>query len=313
MSAAPATAASRDPVADGDALGRARMLVLGVALLVTAVKLVVATGTAGTLDMRHWVEFAAGVGRLGPIGVYTGHYGAVFNHPPLIGWWLELVNAADAHGFSLRLMIRLPAILADIASALLVLELVRTRRGLGEGKLAGVLVALSPILIVVSGYHGNTDPVFVMLTVLAAYLLVDRRAPFWAGVAIGLAVSVKLVPVVALPALVVIAWRRRNLSRLALGGAGVFVFVWLPAVLGQWSALKANVLDYAGSNQGESQWGLGQLFRWLPGRCTPWTCWTAPGGLSSWRLRAAAGVARLPAARRLGWRRWPWRCARSCC
>jgi hypothetical protein len=252
-----------------DELTRSRQLVLGVALLVSALKLVVATSTGGTIDLQHWAEFARGVHQLGPFGVYTGHFPAVYNHPPLIGWWLVGLNWLAAHGVSLRLMIRLPAIVADVVTAILVLELVRTRRGLREARLAGLLVAASPVLVVISGYHGNTDPVFVMLSLLSAYLLGERRAPLWAGLAIGVAISVKLVPVVVLPALLVAAWRGPRPGGLTrfLGGAGaVFAVVWLPAMVTQWSGLRSGVLDYAGSNQGTTQWGLGQILRWLPGQ-----------------------------------------------
>ena len=250
---------------EAEAVRRSRQVVLGVALLLTAFKLLVATGTKGTIDLQHWNEFADGVRRLGPIGVYTGHFDALYNHPPLVGWWLESVAWLDTHGVSLRLTVRLPAILADIVSALLVFELLRTRRSLREATVAGVLVAASPILVVISGYHGNTDPVFIMLVLLSAYLLSDRRAPYWAGLVIGLAVSVKLVPVVVLPVLLVAAWRSRFLGRFLLGGVTVVAVLWVPAVVKQWADLKAGVLDYAGSNQGSSQWGIGQLVRWLPG------------------------------------------------
>ena len=51
-------------------------------------------------------------------------------------------------------------------------------------------MAVSPVLFVISGFHGNTDPVFVMFALLSVYLLSDRRAPALAGLSIAIALSV---------------------------------------------------------------------------------------------------------------------------
>ena len=56
------------------------------------------------------------------------------------------------------------------------------------------MVACSPALIIVSGYHGNTDPVFIMFTFVSFYLLFRTRSAFLAGLAFALAMSVKIVP-----------------------------------------------------------------------------------------------------------------------
>jgi 4-amino-4-deoxy-L-arabinose transferase-like glycosyltransferase len=188
---------------------------------------------------------------------------APYNHPPLVGWWLHLNNWLVDLGAAMPFLIRLPAILADIVTALLVFELVRMRRPMREAGIAGLVVAASPVLVIISGYHGNTDPVFLMFSVLSLYLLLPgRTAPFaaLAGVCIAVAMSIKLVPVVTLPLLVLVALRlgRRRLFAFLGGTAAVFAVLWGPVVALRWGPFNANVLQYAGYG-GRPTWGLPQF------------------------------------------------------
>ncbi len=262
-----ATAVSRDVgTASGSGLevARARRLVLLLALIAFGLKLIIAATTYGTNDIRHWTDFVNGVAGRGPVGVYGIHFERSFyNHPPLIGYLLELVNFGRHHGFSIQFSIRSVASLADVASAVLVFELLRRRRSLREATWAGGLVAFSPVLFVISGFHGNTDPIFVMLTLLALYLLGDRDKPVAGGIAMGLAIGIKIVPVVAVPALLVLALTkgRRPLIRFSAGFLAAFGITWLPALIGQGPAVRKDVLGYAGS--GISQWGLIQIGHWF--------------------------------------------------
>ena len=51
----------------------------------------------------------------------------------------------------------------------------------------------------ISGFHGNTDPLMIAPLLLSVYLI-EADAPSWiAGAAMGLATNVKVVPVVLLP------------------------------------------------------------------------------------------------------------------
>ncbi len=234
-------------------------LVVVVAVAVVA-KTLIAARTFGSNDVTHWEEFAAGVRSAGPVGVYGLHFPLPYNHPPLIGYLLVVLNGASTHtALSFPLAIRLPAIAADAVTPFLLLAMVGRRRPPREAFAAAVLVAVSPVLLVISAYHGNTDPVFVMLTLAAVYLLADRQAPLLAGVVLGLALSVKIVPVVVVPVLLLAALLsgRRALVRFAAGLVSLLVVVWGPAVLSQWGPLHRDVLGYAGI--GARQWGLVQL------------------------------------------------------
>ena len=183
--------------------------------------------------MGIWGVFAQGVRDFGPVGIYGHHFEvSLYNHGPLAGWFLLAINwLLDHHVTSFPFLIRLPACLADFVTALLVFELVRLVRSPRDAAVAAVLVAWSPVLFVISGFHGNTDPVFVMFALLSVYLLVVRGWALAAGVAFGIAVSIKLVPVVLAPLLLrgarpprvapvrcVRRWRRDRLRAAVVAG-----------------------------------------------------------------------------------------------
>jgi uncharacterized membrane protein len=262
----------RVPLAERLTVSRGRWVVIAVALVALAAKLTVAAKTYGTNDIKHWMDFAAAVRNVGPIGIYGYHFHvyAVYNHPPLIGYFLQLINFNEHIGIPLKVSIRAAASLADFVAALVVFELVRRRRSLLDATASGILIALSPVLFTISGFHGNTDPIFTMLTLLSVYLLADRSRPVWSGLAIGVALGVKVVPVVAVPSLLVFAAMRgrRSFLRFCSALALALAVIWGPAVILRGPALRAQVLDYPGLGLG--QWGLMQFGHWA---LDPW--WVA--------------------------------------
>ncbi len=287
---------SAETAVDDPPAARARRVVLALAILMLAAKLTIAARTYGTRDINHWKDFVGAVAAHGPVGVYAVRFPSSFyNHPPLVGYLLEGVHLLTEHGVTLQFSIRALASVADVGTALLTFEILRTRRGIAEATVAGALVAVSPVLFVISGYHGNTDPLFLMFTLLALYLLADRDLPLLAGVSLAIAVSIKIVPVEVVPALGMLALTRgtRTTVRFVVGFAAAFLLVWTPALLSQAHAIKADVLEYAGSNV--SQWGLTQLGHWAgdPG----WSHYLIGAG----RFPVGALCALVPAA--VVWRR----------
>ncbi len=241
-----------------------RRLVLGLALLFLVLKAVIAARTYGTNDIRHWTDFVNGVAERGPVGVYGINFERSFyNHPPAIGYFLQLVDFGRQHGLSIGFSIRSVASLADVGSALLIFEILRRRRSLRESTWAACLVAVSPVLVIISGFHGNTDPIFVLFTLLALHLLADRDKPLTGGLSMGIAIGIKIVPVVAVPALLVLAFTRGRSSLVRFGAGFLIAFgiTWLPALISEGRPVREHVLGYAGS--GISQWGLIQIGHWF--------------------------------------------------
>jgi hypothetical protein len=162
---------------------------------------------------------------------------------------VALATAAGG-GTPLDLLARVPANLADVGSALLVFEVLRTRRPLQLAARSAILVAVSPVLFVASGIHGDSAGVAVALLLLALYLLVDRDAPLVAGIV--LAVASRVEPMVLLAAPVAIAAvasaaaggrepdpRARRSRLVHFGGAlaGALAAAWVPALAWGWDSL----------------------------------------------------------------------------
>lgn len=240
------------------------VLVLVVATVCTGIKLWIAASTYGTDDVRYWTGFLQGVVDHGPIGIYgVTTFEAPYNHPPLAGWMLLGFSRLTEAGVSFPFLIRVPASLADIACAVLVFRLLRLRQSERLAGISALVFAVSPLLFVISGFHGNTDPVFVMLGLLAGYAILGSGRGLLAGVAIGLALSVKLTPVVMLPVLLVLAVRagRQVWTRFLVGGGVVFLVLWVPALVLRGPEFRTQVLGYSGA--GPRQWGFSEIARVL--------------------------------------------------
>jgi len=237
---------------------RRLLVVLGVLLVATAIKVTYAWRTVGSNDTLHYRDFADYVHKYGPIGIYGHWKGELpYNHPPLIGWLLAALNPISRTGLPFVFLIRVPAILADIVTTVLVFRLLRSYRSMRAATVGALAVAISPVLIIISGYHGNTDPVFVMFALLAFYLLQRARgSAVLAGLSFGLSISIKLVPIVVAPVLAVIALRAgwRRLAAFTGGAAVVFAVLWVPVLVQQWTPFTTNVLGYAG--YGPPRWGI---------------------------------------------------------
>jgi hypothetical protein len=192
---------------------------------------------------------------------------------------VALATAAGG-GTPLDLLVRVPASLADLGAALLVFEVLRTRRPLQLAARSAILVAVSPVLFAASGLHGDSVGVAVALLLLTMYLLVDRDAPLVAGIT--LAIASRVEPMVLLAAPVALATAAggaaggpeadgpgRRSRMVHFGGAlvGALLAAWVPTLAWDWDSLATAPGGVAGPG------GLG------PG----WVlAWSVDQGLAGW-------------------------------
>lgn len=146
----------------------------------------------GSNDIRLWENFARRVDGEGLGATYVND--RMFNHPPMMG----LLANTTLH---ISWMLSVPfsktfkvwGLAAEFGIAFLLLAIWRRR---GEPERAALAVAAygcSLVCILISGFHGNLDPVYWVLVLAACYWLESRNAPFRAGLCLGASLEVKLI------------------------------------------------------------------------------------------------------------------------
>lgn len=244
-------------------------LVALITLLAAALKLYIARTTYGTSDVWYWEVYLTTTRELGAIALY--HADEHFNHPPFTTHALLWLGAlSDRTGLPFPFWLRVPAILADVVSVGLVATLIARRPLAGRAGIGTLaLLAGAPASVMVSGFHGNTDPV-VMCFVLLAVVIWELRparstgaavAAVLAGVSFGMALNVKVVPLIFAPAFFLYLTRGWRLLFIACAGLTVFAGS-LPYILQDPQIINQKVLGY-GSYYGH--WGLSRLLGELAG------------------------------------------------
>ena len=141
-----------------------RVAITGAALLMLAAKIAIDINTYGSIDALTWEANLQALRYGGAAALYRngvtvpaagGHYLQVFNHPPflfhLLSWWGAL---ADVSGLPLRFWLRLSCAAADLGSLFLLAGILR-RRSIPFDPAGLLLVAVSPVSLMVSGFHGK--------------------------------------------------------------------------------------------------------------------------------------------------------------
>ena len=207
----PERARQPSEVGSGAELGWLTLIIAGLAL-----RLLIAGASIGSNDAVLFWNFAHQIQSKGLIHTYRVN--AEFNHPPLGGLWavtaLSISSAyigpipdtaenrtmADVTAlFHYSFVLKLPCLLADSLACCLLYLIWKKRNGARRGLQAAALYAWSLPALLISGYHGNTDSVFAVLSVLSVYLMQSRSMPFLSGLALGAAINVKLIPVLLIP------------------------------------------------------------------------------------------------------------------
>jgi hypothetical protein len=193
---ADASSSASRPGAAGGLQGistRWRVVIGAGVLLAFAIKILISLKTFGTNDAYFWCGFLSYLQANGPIALYRD--ADLFIHPPFMihvlrCWgWLESTT-----GVPLQFWLRLTAILADVASLLLTFKLLQRLNKATPSAL--LLLALAPASVMISGFHGNTDPVMICFVLLAVYLIEAGQSPWLAGFACGMSLNIKAAAVI---------------------------------------------------------------------------------------------------------------------
>ncbi|HJR08016.1 MAG TPA: hypothetical protein VJ842_12210 [Pyrinomonadaceae bacterium] len=247
---------------------RFRLVVLA-ATLASLFKLYLALFTEGTLDAASFADHLAKIEQLGGVGAYhvRGAFNNPFNSPPFIIHFLKALGWLTAQTkLPFAFWLRLSCIIADAGSLFIVWKLFERshtpRQQQGDRALwLLVVLALSPVSIIISGFHGNTDPVMIFFVLLSAYLLETRggddgdndRRVILAAIAFGLALNFKVAPLIFAPALWFYLPRLRQRVEYFSVAALVFLLGSLPYILYDPIIIARSVFGY-GSIYGHWGW-----------------------------------------------------------
>ncbi len=240
-----------------------------------ALKLILAVNTYGSNDLLTFQENLRKIKSDGVVNLYrdgiaiTGQGGQLLGIEPncLPPFSLRLLMLCDdlehAFGPSMRFWVRCIGAVADLFSLLLVIRICRAE-GLKPSPWALILTALSPVAIMITGFHGNLDPLMMLFLLVSLWLIENKRAAWLAGAAFGAAVSIKVVPLICAPAILLYlpSWRRRVWFFLATGA--VVLALSMPYALDAPGVILSRVVSYGGAT-GPGAWGISQvLFIFLP-------------------------------------------------
>jgi hypothetical protein len=124
------------------------------------------------------------------------------NNPPLISLGMaELLRLSRSIEVPFPVLLRSLGIFGETLSIGLVAHVGCLIGGVRQGILLGLIVALNPLSVLVTGYHGHTDGLVGGFVFLSFYLATIYHHYALAGFALGLAINVKLIPLVLWPAL----------------------------------------------------------------------------------------------------------------
>ena len=229
--------------------------IVSVAAVAFLLKITLALRTYGTNDVMTWEQDLAKFYARGAVALYREGVQSVspagkpyneqpFIHPPfvihLLRFWGLL---ASISGLRLGFWMRFTCAVADIGSLVVVWQIgKRLRTAFRPATLS--LFAACPISILISGFHGNTDPIMILLALLSVYAIEAGKPPLLAGALMGLAVSIKLTPLIFIPAAVLYLPRMRDRGYFSISLVGVFFVFGLPYILMNPLLVLGKLLSY---------------------------------------------------------------------
>lgn len=201
----------------------------------------------GTVDMLLWFRFSERIASHGIFGAYTTT--SLLNHPPLA---LLIVHAMDRFanltGIEFTSVFRTVTGLADLVTVLALARMSGPRE-----HAAPLLFYLSPAAIFVSAFHGNTDPLMMMLVVLAV-AAVMRERPIAGGFLLAAAVGIKVLPLFVGPLLLLACRDLRARIRFLVAALAGAALIFVPAMIVLGPSFLKQIFGYAGFVK--NAWGI---------------------------------------------------------
>lgn len=212
----------------------------------------------GSTDAFFWERIAERIVRLGLYETYRVE--GSMNNPPLpglyAGWVYSLSRSLDV---PFQPLFKLLFVASDVITCILLFLIYRCRGSVEGGLLAAAAFAWSLNAILISAHHCNTDSVYVMLCLTALWLAETQSRPFLAGLALGAAINVKLLPALLLIPFLGLSRSRKELLWMLFGLAILSIpYGWMLLDLGH--RFRSRVLGY---RPAPNDWGFYAIIEWL--------------------------------------------------
>ena len=155
------------------------------------------------------------------------------NHPDLSAWIGGFEPPPGPTTYALTFMIKLPILIADVICAFLVRSIVAEYRGKHDGILAAAIWLLNPYVLLTGEMDGSIELIPIALTLFSILCMKKGRISI-GSLALGLGITLKLFPIILMPALGVYYLRlkrtREFLKILLSAIAGLsFYILWTSA------------------------------------------------------------------------------------
>jgi hypothetical protein len=172
---------------------------------------------------------------------------------PYLPGWLVIEVTTFRVGEALKVpfwqAIRMVIVIADVLVCFALWWAAARGGNVTRGRWAAVIYALSPIAVIIAGYHGQFDTLPTLLAILAAGFLLATPRPLAAGLLLGAAIAIKPFPLLLAPALLrTPGLTRRDQIAVGLAMLGVILLVAAPFLIADAGALLGDIGGYSGVN-----------------------------------------------------------------
>jgi Gpi18-like mannosyltransferase len=219
------------------------------------IKLIFSYIVYGTNDITYLIYFSDIIQRFGTFKIYS--LVNIYNHPPLISWTLKFIKLIEIKNrFGFPFLFRLLPIFADYTSVFVIWKLL-SKYQMPNKVLICLICIINPINFLVSGFHGNVDPVFIFFILLAIYFVENNHINF-AGVIYGLSMCIKIVPVILVPVFFFYLKNNKDKIRFFITSLILPLIVFLPYLVNDYYSVVKNIFLYSSL---KGIWGFSHIFK----------------------------------------------------
>ncbi|MDP8266635.1 MAG: glycosyltransferase 87 family protein [Candidatus Aceula meridiana] len=204
----------------------------------------------GTNDITSWMYFSNINEKYGSFQIYS--ICPTYNHPPLMSWILGIIKTISLQTqLSFPFVLRLFPIVADYGSIFVIWKILSSVN-IKMRTLICILCSINPINFLISGFHGNTDPIFIFLILISIYSI-QKEHIFQSGLIFGLSLCVKIVPALLLPMFLLSIDTNRKRTIFILASLLLPFVVFGPYLIIKFNDLCQNIFLY---NSLPRLWGI---------------------------------------------------------